>query len=126
MRELILAGLLLANAGAVASPGGNTDESRTAKLEWPLAPDLAAYGVRLRMPYGETRQRMIKHGWTPDPTEANARHTPSRLPYPEFPEVLCGEGYDAICSGWFSKGSESRLLDVREVNKALVVRGSGK
>jgi hypothetical protein len=56
MRELILAGLLLANAGAVASPGGNTDESRTAKLEWPLAPDLAAYGVRLRMPYGETRQ----------------------------------------------------------------------
>ena len=103
---------------AIASSEGNA--------EWPVANDLAAYGIHLRMSYREARQRMIKHGWAPDPIEANARHTAAHPPYPEFPEVLCGEGYDAICSGWFSKGSESRMLDVRAVKKVLVVRGSSQ
>jgi len=76
------------------------------------------------MPYREARQHMIRHGWAPDPTEARERYKPGHLPYPEFPEVTCGEGYDAICSGWFLKGTESRTISVREVRKTLVVRGS--
>ena len=125
MRTVVLALLVLAISGPViASSEASSERPDTSKFEWPVANDLAAYGIRLRMPYREARQRMIEHGWAPDPTEAIARHTRNHLPYPTLPEVLCGEGYDAICSGWFTKGSESRLLDVREVKKVLIVRGS--
>jgi hypothetical protein len=125
MRKLLL-GLLIASAPTIASSEGEPEIPDSSKFEWPVANDVAAYGIRLRMPYREARQRMIKHGWTPDSTEANARHTAAHLPYPEFPEVTCGEGRDAICSGWFTKGQESRLLDIRNVKKILVVRGSSE
>src|SRR5262249_53893645 len=120
----VLAWLVLATSVPAIASEASSERPDTSKFEWPVANDLAAYGIRLRMPYREARQRMIKHGWAPDSTEPIARHTRAHLPYPALPEVLCGEGYDAICSGWFTKGSESRLLDVREVNKVLVVRGS--
>jgi hypothetical protein len=124
MRRPLVATLALATSCvALASQGERLDSS---SFEWPVAKDLAQYGIHLRMPYQKARQRMIQQGWSPDPTEANERHKTGHLPYPNFPEVLCGEGYDAICSGWFSKGSEQRVLDVRDVRKVLLVRGSGQ
>jgi len=109
-------------------PAANSSQDRidTSKLEWPVASDLAQYGIHLRMHYREARQRMLTHGWALDPTEVNAKYGQGPRPYPEFPEVLCGEGYDAICSGWFSKEFASRTIDVRIVEGNLVVRGSSQ
>jgi len=100
----------------------SVSESRpdTSELEWPVAKELRAYGIKLKMPYSEAKKLMLKNGWKLSPYE---KHIPN---YKRFPEITCGEGYDAICSAAYSNGKGEQILDVREMKNKLVIRGSSE
>jgi len=72
---------------------------------------------------------MLLNGWLVDTSETEVLYSQKLLPFPEYREILCGEGLDAICSGWFKKGTEQRFIDVRSLSEIwtganLIVRGS--
>lgn len=92
--------------------------SATSGLEWPVAKEIRAYGIKLKMPYSEAKKLMLKNGWKLSLFE---KHTPD---YKDFPEITCGEGYDAICSAAYSNGKTEQILHVREIKNKLVIRGS--
>lgn len=44
-----------------------------------------------------------------------------RLAYRQYPEVLCGDGYDPACTGRFVKSGQAILLSIDHKSKALRV-----
>jgi hypothetical protein len=44
-----------------------------------------------------------------------------QLPYRRYPEVVCGEGYDAVCSGRFTKSGQAILLTIDPKTRTLQV-----
>ena len=104
-------------------PGERKDSSQ---LEWPVKEALRKYGIKLKMPYAEARARMLRNGWTPDFSEAELRYKGNYRPYKRFPEILCGEGFDAICSAPFTKDEGYHSIEVREIKGMLVVRGASE
>lgn len=68
--------------------------------------------------YQLLRDTFIKQGWLPD-----AEHTDPKV-YPEFPEISCGAGKDAICSAGFKLGSRYEAIIIEEKGGELIVAGS--
>jgi hypothetical protein len=123
--RLLVAIWLLLEAIAAHSEG-HEERKDTSQLEWPVTGELRKYGIKLKMPYAEARERMLRNGWKPDLAEAELRYQGNYRPYRDFPEILCGEGYDAICSAPFIKGKDYHTIEVREHKGKLVVRGASE
>ncbi len=64
------------------------------------------------------RDAFIKQGWLPD-----TEHSETTV-YPEFPEISCGAGIDAICSAGFKLDSRYEAVMVEVKNGELIVAGS--
>lgn len=64
-------------------------------------------GIRPGMGYAQARSSLLADGWQPD----GDRGAPGRPPaYRQFPEVVCGQGRDALCSGRFIRAGDALLL----------------
>lgn len=72
-------------------------------------------GVDLNKPYVVVRKALASAGWAHDLDKASSRA------YPEFPEIVCGNGMDAICWGRFIKGDKTIMLTVNQHTKTLHV-----
>lgn len=96
------------------------DIQDTSKIDWPVAEELSRYGIKVGMPYSRAKALMLKNGWVIDPDEVFG----SSNPYKSYPEIVCGEGYDAVCAAGFSKQNRHHTLDVRKVRSRIVIRGS--
>lgn len=64
------------------------------------------------------RDAFIKQGWLPDTEHADPKV------YPEFPEISCGSGKDAICSAGFKLGSRYEAVVIEVKSSELIVAGS--
>lgn len=122
--SLVAFGLIFGAAPTYSD--GRKERTNTSQLEWPVNSELRKYGIKLKMPYAEARKRMLRNGWKPNFAEAEFGYQSNYRPYKHFPEILCGEGYDAICSAPFIKGEHSHSIEVRELKGQLVVRGASE
>lgn len=84
-----------------------------------LTPAKAA-GVQLRSPYADARARLIGSGWKTDATWGTSG-VHGIGGYPRYPEVLCGEGRDAVCTGRFEKDGIAILVSIDPRTRALRV-----
>jgi hypothetical protein len=89
----------------------------------PLAEDLMLarkIGFTLSKPYSKVRTRLRKHGWSPDSSWGlSGPH--ERLTYSAYPEILCGDGMDAICTARLMKGREAIVLTVDQWKTSIPV-----
>ena len=68
-------------------------------------------GFTMGHPYSKIRDRLLTLSWHPDPGWGlSGVH--QILGYPEYPEILCGEGMDAVCPGRLTKGTQAILLTI--------------
>jgi hypothetical protein len=58
--------------------------------------------------------------WKPDANREQPGAGGARA-YPQYPEIVCGQGYDAVCSGRFEKAGEAIVLSLDPRTKALRV-----
>jgi hypothetical protein len=95
---------------------------QTAAAQQPASPDplAQALGVQLPSGYASARARLLRTSWKPD-SSRGAGGAPGRLAYPQYPEVVCGQGYDAVCSGRFEKAGEAILLSIDPKTSTLPV-----
>ena len=118
MRKLAnCAALLLLTASAMASAERTVGRIG---LPPPSPADVAAakaMGVDLLSPYKKVRASLLRAGWSP----IEFAEEPSGLPYPEFPEISCGSGYDAVCSGSFELDKRSLSVFVDQDQRRLPV-----
>lgn len=66
-------------------------------------------GVRLQSGYASARSKLLGTAWKADPSRSEDR-VHKQLPYRQYTEVVCGEGYDAVCSGRFVKAGRAIVL----------------
>ncbi len=69
------------------------------------------------MPYAQARDRLLKQGWTLDQTGV-----PKEPDYKLFPEVVCGRGFDAVCSARYQKNGIRIMLYVTDLSGRLTVK----
>ena len=70
-----------------------------------------SYGLRLGAPYQEVKRTLIHKGWKID--RVWVRDQPSMGPHRE---LLCGAGYDAVCSTVFLRGERRAYLTLSGTN----------
>ena len=69
------------------------------------------WGIDAGMSYAKARSTLLSASWQVDDRRgANGQH--SAVAYKQFPEIVCGNGRDAICSGRFIRSGEALLLIV--------------
>lgn len=68
--------------------------------------------------YQVLREALLKQGWLPD-----MQHSDPEV-YPEYPEIACGSGKDAICSAGFALGDRYEAVMVEVKDGELIVSGS--
>ena len=81
-------------------------------------------GVQLGAPYARVAAGLRERGWqvvAPD-IEAADPHVAGT---PERPGLVCGEGYDAICSASWTRGSQCLWLSVNPRTEAWSVENAG-
>lgn len=86
-------------------------DTEVAASTYDKEPSLADLGLSEGMLYDQAKAILTGNGWTELPPD-EADNTPP--PYPDFPEISCGSGRDAICSSGWQRGGESAALIVRE------------
>jgi uncharacterized protein len=79
-----------------------------------------AVGVQLQSSYATARSNLFRSAWTADSTWGKSG-VHKQLAFQQYPEVLCGEGYDAVCSGRFEKSGRAILLTIDRKTKKLQV-----
>lgn len=77
-------------------------------------------GVQLQSGYASARARLLGMSWKADSGRAEFS-VHKQLAYRQYPEVLCGEGYDAVCSGRFVKSGQAILLTIDQRTSTLRV-----
>ncbi len=65
----------------------------------PLPAPLASLGLRTGMDYAPVRSALLQHGWTAEPHDYDGAP-----PIARYPEVDCGQGWQAVCSVGYRKG----------------------
>ena len=87
---------------------------QTAAAQQPAAPDalLQGLGVQLRSDYASARTRLLRESWKPDASWGESGVSGKKPAYPQYPEVVCGDGRDAVCSGRFEKAGQAILLSI--------------
>ena len=95
---------------------------QTGASQQPAAPDPLVQGLGVPLPssYASARAKMLGKAWEPDASHG-ASAVSGHLAYPQYPEVVCGEGYDAVCSGRFKKAGDAILLSLDPRTKTLPV-----
>jgi hypothetical protein len=83
----------------------------------PLAQRL---GVQIQSGYATARARLLGTSWKADAGWGRSG-VHGQLAYRQYPEVLCGEGYDAVCTGRFVKSGRAILLSIDPRTRALRV-----
>jgi hypothetical protein len=79
-----------------------------------------AVGVQLQSSYATARSKLLRSAWVPDSTWGESGvHKP--LAFQQYPEVLCGQGYNAVCTGRFEKTGTAILLTIDPKTKKLQV-----
>ena len=72
-------------------------------------PLLKATGIQLQSSYAAARSRLLRSAWTADATwGVSGVH--EQLAFPTYPEVRCGQGYHAVCTGRFEKNGTAILV----------------
>jgi hypothetical protein len=84
------------------------------------APLTKSVGVQLQSSYATARSQLLRSAWTPDSTWGKSG-VHKQLAFQQYPEVLCGEGRDAACSGRFEKNGKAILLTIDSKTKKLQV-----
>jgi len=77
-------------------------------------------GVQKYERYASARLKMNRQGWQID-KEWGISGIHKQLAFPRYPEVLCGEGYQAVCTARFTKGDSAVLLTINQFKKSLPV-----
>jgi hypothetical protein len=77
-------------------------------------------GVQLQSSYATARSKLLRSAWTADSTWGESG-VHKQLAFQQYPEVLCGEGYHAICTGRFEKNGRAILLTIDPKTKKLQV-----
>ena len=81
------------------------------------APTLKSLGLKRSEVYVHARDKLLKQGWALDP-----KSFPGEPDYKLFPEIVCGRGYDAVCSVRFQKSGIRIMLYVTDRSGHLVVK----
>ena len=77
-------------------------------------------GVQLDSSYATARAKLLGTSWKAD--SAWGQPDASRpYAYQQYPEVGCGQGYDAVCTGRFKKAGQSILLTIDQNTSTLRV-----
>ncbi|MBA5639418.1 hypothetical protein H3H37_20350 [Duganella sp. LX20W] len=76
--------------------------------------------VQIGESYASTRTKMLRLGWAID-REWGVSGVHEKLSFSKYPEVLCGEGFQAVCTGRFKKGDSAILLTIDQFRKRLPV-----
>lgn len=80
---------------------------------------LESYGLHKGMSYRQAKEILEKNNWSPTVEDG------SKPTFVDFPEINCGEGYNAICSVGFEKGkSEMAIVVKRNKNFEFIVDDS--
>lgn len=66
-----------------------------------LSAELSTLGITVGMPYAKAKRLLDAAGWHPTPPESR------QAALPDFPEIGCGQGRDAVCSAGFHKDGQS-------------------
>lgn len=77
--------------------------------------------VKINDHYAGARLKLIRQGWQID-REWGISGVHEKLTYAQYPEVLCGEGYQAVCTGRFKKGDSAILLTINQFKKNFPVK----
>lgn len=83
---------------------------------------LKTLGLQAGQSYGLAKTQLIAKGWKVDSTYAPAREAGEIAPY-GFKEVVCGNGWHAVCSARFLRNDQEIMLTLRP-KKILVVEGA--
>lgn len=75
--------------------------------------------------YVEAKKDMLANGWKID-IEWRKDGPHSKPAYEAFPEILCGSGYQAVCTSRFIKGQAAVLLTIDQNSRAMLVTAVDK
>jgi hypothetical protein len=119
--RVTLEGLLLVTQGSdvlVEEHGEWQPES----AQRPAAPATLAQrvGVRLLSGYAAARATLLDAAWNADAGWGLAG-VHGQLAYRQYPEVLCGDGRDAVCTGRFQKAGQAVLVTIDQRSSTLRV-----
>ena len=78
------------------------------------------YGVRLGSPFSEARQVLARKGWHID--REWVRRQPAT---PRDGELICGSGYDAVCTTAFVRHGRHAFVSLSANNDGMPVIGIG-
>lgn len=95
-------------------------QAGSAQQPAPPDPLVQRLGIQLPSDYASARAGLLRTSWKPDPGWGTSGVS-GRLVYASYPEILCGEGYDAACTGRFQKGDEAVLLVLDRRTRTLRV-----
>jgi len=70
-----------------------------------------SYGVRLGMPYAQVKRELLRTGWKVDSDWLRAQDAAGREG-----DLICGSGYDAVCSAAFTRGDRRAFLTLSGTN----------
>ena len=95
---------------------------QSAAAQPPAAPGTLAQrvGVRLQSGYTTARAKLLGTSWKAD-SDWGESGVHKQLAYRRYPEVLCGDGFDAVCTGRFEKGGQAILLTIDQRSSTLRV-----
>lgn len=93
-----------------------------AAAQQPGAPGTLAQrvGVRLQSGYATARAKLLGTSWKAD-SGWRESGVHKQLAYRQYPEVVCGDGYDAVCTARFEKAGQAILLTIDQGSSALRV-----
>ncbi|MGE6334402.1 hypothetical protein [Stenotrophomonas sp. NPDC077659] len=69
-----------------------------------LTGELATLGITAGMPYAKAKRLLGAAGWQVTPPESR------QAVLPDFPEIECGQGRDAVCSAGFHRNDQSLAM----------------
>lgn len=79
-----------------------------------------AVGVQLQSSYATARSKLLRSAWTADSAWGESG-VHKRLAFQQYPEVLCGEGFHAVCTGRFERNGRAILLTINPKTTKLQV-----
>jgi hypothetical protein len=82
-------------------------------------------GVQLDSSYASARAKLLATSWKADSARGEPDASGPRA-YQQYPEVVCGQGYDAVCTGRFKKAEQAILLTVDQRTSKLRVTSVDK
>jgi len=121
MKSILIA-LLLTSAPPSTEPGYIEPGYMMGSLKAnppPMPGALKAMGAQWEMDYKTLRRALLKAGWVATPREY------SHPTVYGFPEVNCGQGWQAACSSGFRKGKQEVFLWLHPTGTNLILIGAG-